>query len=645
MCGVAGILELDGRPFTDRDTLTAINDCQDHRGPNESGYHVDGPLGLGFKRLSVIDVPHGQQPMVDADARVSLVFNGEIYNYRELRAELEARGHRFRTSSDTESILRGYLEWGPDVVHRLNGMFAFGIHDGRTNRLLLARDRLGIKPLYWAKVNGRFVFASEMKSIFAVPGFEKKANLAGISSYLTFRQPVWENNYFDGIEKVLPGHLVEVFDGSIVDREYWQLPVPDIDDSKSEAEWIDLADEMLGKAIDRCLVSEVPLGSYLSGGLDSSLIVAMMARRVDRPVQTFSVGYGVGAYDEGIFAQQVADYVGAEHTHLVVDQDTYKEGLAPLIRHRDAPLSIPQEIAVHELSKEMKRHVTVALSGDGADELFGGYGRVMRSPLDWKKTAALRRVIPASIARRIASGRPTSQTSIAANLDVESHLEHFYRMYNWVPFEEKWQLFSTDTRDALQGDKATRAPFERSFARTADADPYDRVLHTFQHLHIGAILDKVDSIGMSASLEGRVPFVDHELVETFINMPTRYKMAWNSRSAQLRSLVTPAFRASETLDTTKTVLRKVADRYLPAELTSRKKMGFPTPLDDWMRDGMLTQAREVLLDDATARDGLFDRSAMERFLSRPQQLDHDFYGKKVWMYMNVAIWMREVVHS
>ncbi|MFT2711295.1 MULTISPECIES: asparagine synthase (glutamine-hydrolyzing) [Clavibacter] len=642
---MTGILELDGRPFADLEMLAAVNACQAHRGPDESGYHVDGPVGLGFTRLSVIDVPHGQQPMVDADTRVSLVFNGEIYNFRELRSQLRARGHVFRTSSDTESLLRGYLEWGSDVVHRLNGMFAFGIHDGRTGTLLLARDRLGIKPLHWAVVDGRFVFASEMKAILAVPGFRRQASLAGISSYLTFRQAVWGNSYFEGIEKVLPGHLVEVSGGRVVDREYWQLPVPRPDGSRSGPEWIDLADEMLGRAVDRCLVSEVPLGAYLSGGLDSSLVVAMMARRLDRPVRTFSVGYGTGAYDEGAFAQQVADHVGAEHTHLVVGRETYEEGLVPLIRHRDAPLSIPQEIAVHALSTEMRRHVTVALSGDGADELFGGYGRVMRSPLDWKKTAALQKVVPPALARRIAAAHGPSQTSLAANLDVRDHLEHFYRMYHWVPFEEKWGLFSPEAREALQGDRAVRAPFERSFARTADADPYDRVLHAFQHLHIGAILDKVDAIGMSASLEGRVPFVDHELVEAFVHMPVRHKMAWNSRSAQLRSWFTPAFRASETLDTTKTVLRRVADRYLPGTLTSRKKMGFPTPLDDWMRDGMLVRAREVLLDGATQRDGLFDRRAMEEFLRRPQDLDHDFYGKKVWMYMNVAIWMQEVVHS
>lgn len=293
----------------------------------------------------------------------------------------------------------------------------------------------------------------------------------------------------------------------------------------------------------------------------------------------------------------------------------------------------------------MKHDVTVALSGDGADELFGGYGRVMRSPLDWKKIGALRKILPADAVERIISGRGPSQTSVLANLDVRSHLEHFYRVYNWVPFEEKNELFTAESRAILNGDRATRYPFEASFGRSRKGNPYDSVLHAFQHLHIGAILDKVDTIGMAASLEGRVPFVDAELIETFVRMPVKYKMRWNSRWSQFRSVSTPAFDASESLDTTKTLLRKLAERYLPRELTQRKKMGFPTPLDDWMRAGMLDEAKDILLDPLATRRGIFDPRRMEQFLSNPQNLDHDFYGKKVWMYMNVELWLQNVVDA
>ncbi|MDQ0424649.1 asparagine synthase (glutamine-hydrolyzing) [Cellulomonas iranensis] len=645
MCGIAGVYETRGVPFTDETTLKAMTTCLLHRGPDETGYHVDGAVGLGFTRLSVIDVPHGHQPMVDDATGVALVFNGEIYNYRELRSRLEASGHRFLTESDTESVLRGYLQWGDGVVDHLTGMFAIAVHDPRTRTLTLARDHLGIKPLYWTRVGDRVVFGSEMKSLFAHPGFERRAHLPGISSYLTFRQAVWDVPYLEGVRKVLPGHVVQFDARGARERAFWELPVPEVDETRSREEWLDLADEMLLRSVRRCMVSEVPLGAYLSGGLDSSLVVAMMSRFADRPVRTFSVGYGDGAYDEGRYAQAVADVVGAEHEHLVMGPAEYRAGLVPLIVQRDAPLSIPQEIAVLELSRRMRGSVTVALCGDGADELFGGYGRVMRSPLDWAKIRALRAVLPDRWSEAIARSRPRRQTDVLSQIDARTHLEHFYRMYHWVPFEEKAELFTPDVRAALQDDRATRRPFEESFARTADVDPYDAVLHAFQHLHIGAILDKVDAVGMAASLEGRVPFVDHELVETFVRMPRRFKMPWRGTAARLRSVVTPAFEASEKLDTSKALLRDVAARYLPRELTTRKKMGFPTPLDDWMRDGMLDEARAVLLDPSVARRGIFDVTAMERFLARPQDLDHDFYGKKVWMYLNVELWLRNVVEA
>lgn len=342
MCGIAGVFETDGRPFEQTALLKAMTDCLVHRGPDENGLHVAGPAGFGFQRLSVIDVPHGHQPMVDEETGVALVFNGEVYNYRELRSRLEGLGRRFRTASDTESILQGYLQWGERVVDELVGMFAFAIHDPRIGKLTLARDRLGIKPLYWAKVGSQFVFGSEMKSIFAHPDFRRVPSLDGISSYLTFRQPVWGVGYFEGMDKVLPGHVLTVQGEEIRTRQYWSLPVPDIDESASEADWLERADHLLEQSIRRCMVSEVPLGAYLSGGLDSSLIVAMMARLSDRPIKTFSVGYGDGAYDEGRFAEAVAKRVGAEHQHLVVGPEEYRKGLVPLIRHRDAPLAIPR---------------------------------------------------------------------------------------------------------------------------------------------------------------------------------------------------------------------------------------------------------------------------------------------------------------
>jgi asparagine synthase (glutamine-hydrolysing) len=302
---------------------------------------------------------------------------------------------------------------------------------------------------------------------------------------------------------------------------------------------------------------------------------------------------------------------------------------------------IPQMVAGLKLSKEIRRHVKVALSGDGADELFGGYGRVMRSPFDWKKIALMRRFLgPAARTLQRSGSDPYGPI---ANLGCPRHLDHFLNVYHWMPISEKMDLLTDDARAELQGDRATLSVFEDAFSDTENCDPHDRVLHAFQKIHLGCVLDKVDTIGMLASLEGRVPFVDHELVETFVHMPHELKMKWRSPLAALRALGTSAFKASEVLDQNKYLLRKYGESLLPPHLASRKKMGFPTPLDEWMRSGMLEDAREILLDQRSRERGIFNTQNLEVFLSKPQTLDHDFYGKKVWMLMNVELWFRRVV--
>lgn len=644
MCGFAGIFHRAGAKFTENQILEAMRDSAVHRGPDDAGLYSNGPIGLGFRRLSVIDVPGGHQPMIDPATGVAIVFNGEIYNYKELRGQLEKLGAVFRTRSDTEVLLRTFIQWGAAGVERLTGMFAFAAWDPRSQTLTMARDRLGIKPFYWTQVGDNFLFASEVKSFFAFPGFRREANLDGISSYLTFRQAVWDTTYFKGVNKLLPGRLMTVGPTGICEQTYWSLPAPQIRTDRTESQWLELAESLLEKAVRRCLVADVPLGAYLSGGLDSSIMVALMARNMNTELKTFSVGYGVSDYDEGEFAAEVARAVGAEHTHLVVHQEQYVAGMAPLIKQCDAPLSIPQMVTVLELSKEIRRHVKVALSGDGADELFGGYGRVMRSPFDWKKIEALQKIVgkDADWLRSLGKSYPYGPI---ANITCKTHLEHFFNVYNWMPFEEKWGLLSEDTRSALHGDRATRDVFAEAFRETSDCDPHDRVLHTFQKIHLGCILDKVDSIGMLASLEGRVPFVDHELVETFIHMPHDLKMKWNSPISMVRGLFTSAFKASEVLDQNKYLLRTLGKRLLPTELTTRKKMGFPTPLDAWLKSGMMDYAKELLLDKSARERGVFDHQKMEKFLTKPQKLDFDFYGKKVWMLMNVELWYRNVVEG
>jgi len=644
MCGLVGSLHLNEEGVADPQLLLRMRDSLRHRGPDDCGLRVEGRLGFGFRRLSVIDLSGGRQPMVDDESGLSLVFNGEVYNYRELREELKALGQSFVTESDTEVVLKSYARWGAAAVERLVGQFAFAIWDPLSGELSLVRDRLGIKPLYWTRVGNEILFASEVKAFFQHPEFRAEADLDAVSSYLTFRQAVWDICFFKGVNKVLPGHVVSISGRGITDRAYWELPVPRPDESLDESAYLGRVEALLDRATRRCMISDVPLGAYLSGGLDSSLLVALLNRHSRGRLHTFSVGYEEDGYDEGKYAREVAEHFGTQHLHLVFPRRDYQSDWLKLLRQKDAPLSIPHEIPLYHLSAELKKFVTVAISGEGADELFGGYGRVMRSPMDWKKVALARSLLGDSLAARLGNASALRETPLGW-LGCRSQMEHFFRVYNWVPFEEKWGLMSGDVVRAIEYDARTVGVFREVFEKADAADPYDRVLHVFQKIHLGCLLDRLDAMSMAAGVEARVPFVDHELIQFVINMPLRYKLRWNSGLSRLRAATKTAARVSEWLDTNKYLLRKLADRLLPAGISRRRKLGFPTPLDDWFRDGMMDSARELLLDKVTRERGVFDDKALAGLLGGAQSLPYDFYGKKVWMLMNVELWFREFIDS
>jgi len=644
MCGLVGSLHLERAGICDPQLVIRMRDSLKHRGPDDCGLHMQGRVGLGFRRLSVIDVLGGHQPMVDTASGLSLVFNGEVYNYRELRRELEAFGERFITESDTEVVLKSYAQWGAQAVNRFIGQFAFAIWDPRSEELFLARDRLGIKPLYWTRTGDEILFASEVKAFFQHPAFRAEADLDAVSSYLTFRQAVWDLSFFKGVHKVLPGHFMIISGQKITDQAYWELPVPHPDESLDEATYIEQVEALLRQATRRCMISDVPLGAYLSGGLDSSLLVAIMSQYSTKQLQTFSIGYEEDNYDEGQYARRVADHLQTRHLHIVFQKQDYQRDWLKLIRQKDAPLSIPHEIPLYHLSVKLQKFVKVAISGEGADELFGGYGRVLRSPMDWKKIKFARSIFGDSLATKLGA-LPALRGTPLGWLDCQSQMKHFFRVYNWLPFEEKWTLMSKDALRSIAHDARTIAVFERIFASVDQADPYDRILHVFQKIHLGCLLDRLDSMSMAASVESRVPFVDHELIEFVINMPLRYKLRWKSPFAQLRAVSKTAGRSSEWLDTNKYLLRKLGSGLLPNGISHRKKLGFPTPLDGWFRNGLMDSARDLLLDKTTRERGIFDQAALAQLLASAQNLPYDSYGKKVWMLMNVELWFREFIDA
>ena len=440
----------------------------------------------------------------------------------------------------------------------------------------------------------------------------------------------------------MPGHTMAFDSYGVSISKYWEIPFFDKKEDLGEQYYLDKTEELLEKAVERRLVSDVPLGALLSGGLDSSLIVAYMTKYSPDRIKTYSIGFDEEGYDESNYAKIVAEHCGVEHLSIKLKQSDYIDQLTKTIRHKDAPLSIPHEVALLNVCKELKKHTTVVISGEGADELFGGYGRVQRSPMDFKKITFVKNNFPISLHKPLLKIMGAGG-NIDSWLSVNNHMEHFFSVYNWIPFQEKWNIFSDTTMDIINNDKSSLEFWEHDFEKVSGGNEYDKILYMFEKNHLNCLLDRLDSMSMAASVEARVPFVDHELVEFASTIPIKYKLKWKSPIHQVKSIFTNSFDASENLDHSKYILRKLGSKTLPKVIVSRRKKGFPVPLDSWIKNGMITHAKEILLDDRTKNRNLFRHSQLEKLLNNKQNLDYDFWGKKIWMLMNVELWFREFV--
>lgn len=606
MCGIAGRFNLDGRPAAAAEII-AMRDVMVHRGPDDEGLFLDGPVGLGHRRLSIIDLAGGRQPISNEDGTVTVIFNGEIYNFLELRRELEARGHTLITRSDTEVIVHLYEELGAECVQRFRGMFAFALWDAARQRLLLARDRLGVKPLYYARTAGSLLFASEIKSLLRADGLPAEPDPRGLRRYLAYRHPYGDGTLFKGIRQLPPGHSLLASASAVTVRRYWDVPPRKAGRPANGAaeEFLPLLEE----AVRLRMMADVPLGSFLSGGIDSSALTALMARHTDR-VRTFSIGFVPGEENELSWARLVADRCGAEHHEYVLGSEDFFSLLRRLVWHHDEPLAFPASIPLYLLSRESKPVATVMLAGEGADEILAGYDTNVRTYWLARIASRIPGPLHGLLARLPLPGRAGAIAARAA-LDETGLIVGNFRLGG---HEDIARACRIDLPPAAEDD---RDLLEEVGLSTRGGSFLDRFLYFQLKTYLVALLMKQDKMSMAASIETRVPYLDHHLVELAFSLPDACKV----RGRQGKYL-----------------LKQMSHGLLPGEIIHRPKRGFPVPIARWFREPG-SPFVELLLDRETLQDGFLDadfvRTRVGRFLAGEE------ISLELWAMLNLELWRRE----
>jgi asparagine synthase (glutamine-hydrolysing) len=625
VCGIAGIARNDGADV-DQELLRRMCDAIRHRGPDDDGFYFNGPVGLGMRRLAIIDLKSGRQPIHNPDRTAWIVFNGEIYNYRELRSKLEKLGHLFYTNSDTEAIVHAYDRYGTDCLRHLRGMFAFAIWDERTQELFVARDRVGKKPLLYAQVNDKLVFASEFSALLLHPDISREIDAEALHQYLSFMCVPAPLTAYRAIRKLEPGHWLKWKKGAIKIERYWQ---PDFSKKIkiSEEEAGERAIEILREAVRLRLISEVPLGAFLSGGIDSSAVVALMSQESIEPIKTFSIGFEEQDFSELHHARRVAEHVGADHHEFIVRPDAL-EVLPTLVERYGEPYADSSAIPTYYVARETRNHVTVALNGDGGDECFAGYERyaAMRLAERYHKLPAMLRK---SLIDQVVQTLPTSETERSRLRDAKrfiqaASLPKVERYLRWV------SVFDGEMKSALYADEFHRRMDQQSsaallepwFAMANGSGVVDAALlaDTMTYLP-NDLLVKVDIATMAVSLEARSPFLDHEVIEFAASLPEKLK---------LRGL------------TTKYLLKRVLRRLLPSENLQRRKMGFGVPIGHWFRGRLYAFLRETILSDKALKRGLFKPEVVRRLVELHAGGERD-YSHQLWTLLMLELWFQRFI--
>ena len=625
MCGIAGIVSTAVGQRIESATIHRMCHAIVHRGPDEEGIFVKDGTGLGMRRLSIIDLAGGQQPVFNEDRTAWVVFNGEIYNFPELREGLLERGHRFSTHSDTETIVHLYEEMGVDCVNKLRGMFAFALYDERRQKLLMARDRLGKKPLHYALQGQRLLFGSEIKAILAVAPELVTVNHEALLQYMYFGYVPDPLTAFTTIQKLPPGHLLEFEKGKIKVRQYWDLPQYSTHPPQTEDECLEEMEHRLAEAVRIRLISEVPLGALLSGGTDSSTVVALMARASSKPVKTFAIGFRNQEFNEAPYARMVAEKFGTDHHELIVEPDVLQT-VETLTSSLEEPFGDSSMLPTYYVSQMARKHVTVALSGDGGDEIFAGYDRyaihlrrqVFERIPHWARSFYRQKIYP------LLPGDIRGK-KFSYNVSLPWR-ERYVDGISFVPaFERDMPLLSAEFRAVLREYGDPEDVMYRFFEQAPAKDPVSQMLYVDTKTYmVGDILTKVDRMSMATSLEVRVPILDHEFVEWATGLPVDWKIRGGKQ---------------------KYILRKLAERVgVPREVLYRPKQGFALPLVHWMKRELKELIMTVLLDPKTQQRGYFEARAVRQLLDEHFRGRRDHSGR-IWRLLMFELWHRNYLEK
>lgn len=638
MCGIVGYLNLNGEPLgPEQDFLPPMVASIAHRGPDEVGMRIMGPVALGMTRLAIIDLKTGQQPITNEDGTIWIVFNGEIYNFHELKNKLAVSGHKLATNSDTETIVHLYEDFGPACLNYLEGMFSLAIWDEPRKRLFIARDRMGEKPLHWTISNGKFIFGSEVKGILAHPDAKKELNESALQQYLALEYVPAPNSIFKGINKLMPSHYLIVEDGAVKVQSYWQ-PAPK-STARNEAEASQELISLLDRSVELRLISDVPLGVFLSGGIDSSTIAAMAVNKVSGPLKTFSIGFSDASFDESEHARTVAEYLGTQHECVEFSPDLALSTMSELWNVLDEPIADASIIPTYFLSKMTRRRVTVALAGEGGDELFGGYPTYQAH--QWAK---LWNYLPRALRKNVIDPALNSLPVSLNNLSFDYKVKRFInavdeppisRHLRWmgsIPVPEHGQLLLNGGNGSSHKHLLTEEQLFDCHGLTrilmpemnSDSDVVETIMRFDMATYLpDDLLVKSDRASMAASLEVRLPFLAFPLVEFALSLPSHFKIKGS---------------------VTKYLLRKVAANYLPDRIVRRPKKGFGIPVGKWLKDEFKPVVDELLTESFIRRQSLFNWGYIDRLLQEHYQGKAD-RRKELWTLLMFQWWWRKFFMS